>query len=99
MAGVMFYGSGAVYVPGSNKFIHFVDGQYETVDADEIALLAKKYRHDRPVESLYVEPIDCSDDKFQLSIESILKNHIEVAINTDDKPKRGRKPKNESAES
>lgn len=74
MAGVMFYGSGAVYVPASNKFIRFVDGKYETSDETEIVLLCKKYKHDARQETLYVEPVE-------------------------DKPKRGRKPKNELAES
>ena len=46
MAGVVFYGSGAVYVPDKNYFIRFKDGKYETVHADEIRLLAKKYPHD-----------------------------------------------------
>ena len=77
----MFYGSGAVYVPASNKFIHFVGGKYETSDEAEIVLLYKKYKHDaRTVaEPLYKEP-------------------IEKLSESDSKPKRGRKPKNEPAE-
>ena len=71
MAGVIFYGSGAVYVPASNKFIHFVGGKYETSDEAEIVLLCKKYKHDRNEEP------------------------IEKLSESDSKPKRGRKPKNE----
>ena len=69
----MFYGSGAVYVPAHNNFIHFVDGKYETSDEAEIVLLCKKYKHDARQEALYVEPVE-------------------------DKPKRGRKPKNADGE-
>jgi len=76
----MFYGSGAVYVPASNKFIHFVGGKYETSDEAEIVLLCKKYKYDRNEEPLYKEP-------------------IEKLSESDSKPKRGRKPKNEPAES
>jgi hypothetical protein len=45
MAGVVFYGSGACWVPGRG-FVRFKGGKYETDKADEIAVLAKSYKHD-----------------------------------------------------
>jgi hypothetical protein len=45
MAGVVFYGSGSVWIPGRG-FARFKDGQYETDKADEIAVLIKSYKHD-----------------------------------------------------
>jgi len=67
MAGVIFYGLGIVMVPGKGKNIRFVNGEYFTSDADEIALLSKRYKHD------IIQPEE---------------------VEGDEKPKRGRKPKN-----
>lgn len=71
MAGVVFYGSGIVLIPGTGKFVRFNNGEYATVDPLEISLLAKKYKHNTQVIDLYEEPKEIED-----------------------KPKRGRKPKN-----
>lgn len=49
MAGVIFYGSGSVWIPG-RSFVRFVDGKYQTDRADEIAILAKSFKHDHIVD-------------------------------------------------
>jgi len=43
---VTFKGNGLVYIPSRNRFIRFVNGEYSTADADEIAVLAREYAHD-----------------------------------------------------
>jgi len=50
MAGVVFYGSGSVWIPGRG-FVRFNDGKYETDKADEIAVLAKSYKHNHIVDA------------------------------------------------
>ena len=37
--------SESVYIPGSHRFISFVNGEYSTADAEEIAVLASSYEH------------------------------------------------------
>ncbi len=46
---VTFKGSGSVWIPSAHRFVRFVDGEYATDDANEIAVLAKKYEHDTHV--------------------------------------------------
>lgn len=70
MAGVIFYGLGIVRMPGRDRNIRFINGEYLTTDSVEIELLSKRYRHD------------------------IIKPEISDDIEGDEKPKRGRKPKN-----
>lgn len=55
---VTFYGNGVVYIPNRNRYIRFAGGEYKTADADEIAVLAIKYKHDTITESLYAEPVE-----------------------------------------
>jgi len=43
---VVFKGSGSVWIPECHRFVRFVNGEYATSDAGEIAVLAKKYGHD-----------------------------------------------------
>ena len=40
------YPQEAVYIPNQHRFISFVGGEYQTADADEIAVLAEMYEHD-----------------------------------------------------
>lgn len=51
------YPSESVYIPKQYRFISFVSGEYETEDAEEIAVLSEQYEHDIRVES---EGIDVS---------------------------------------
>jgi len=46
---VLFKGNGLVFIPGKGRCIRFVNGEYSTDDADEIAVLSKKYEHDTNV--------------------------------------------------
>ena len=44
---VTFRGIGVVYIPGSNRFVRFVGGEYATSDDAEIAVLSLKYDYDK----------------------------------------------------
>lgn len=84
MPGVVFHGSGSVFDPVKRKFLHFVNGIYETQDAREIALLAKTFSH------------NCGEVKRNETViaktipEEVYPESIPDEVN--DKPKRGRKP-------
>jgi len=47
---VTFKGNGLVYIPSRNRFIRFVNGEYSTADADEIAVLARGHEYNTEVE-------------------------------------------------
>lgn len=51
---VLFRGSGLAWIPSKHRSVRFIDGVYSTDDADEIAVLAKKYEHEIPAK---VEPV------------------------------------------
>ena len=76
-----------VYIPNRRRFISFVNGEYSTADAEEIAVLSVKYQNtllsDIPerVESVEIER----------NIPERVENEY---IHDEVKPKRGRKPKN-----
>jgi len=45
---VLFRGSGIVWIPAKHRSVRFVDGVYSTDDADEIAVVSRKYEHEIP---------------------------------------------------
>ena len=90
-----------VYIPNRRRFISFVNGEYGTADAEEIAVLNVKYQNtllsDIPerVESVEIE----SNIPERVENEDIpSKVLIEKLSESDSKPKRGRKPKNADGE-
>ena len=74
---VLFRGSGLVWIPAKHRSVRFVDGVYSTDDADEIAVLSKKY------ETISDIPAKVITDIIPVEVSDFIE---------DAKPKRGRKP-------